>query len=55
MEKLEKERQEREEQQRLEAQSKKEEIERMAQEVEKRRNQPVQQSEVVSSFCSTVA
>ena len=42
MEKLEKERLEREEQQRLEAQRKKEEIE-------------VQQSEVVSDFCSTVA
>ena len=53
IEKLEKERLEREEQQRLEAQRKKEEIERMVQEVEKRRDQPVQQSEVVSSFFST--
>ena len=54
MEKLEKERLEREEQQRLEAQRKKEEIERMVQEVEKRRDQPVQQSEIVSSFHITV-
>ena len=54
MEKLEKEKQEREEQQRLEAQRKKEEIEIMAQEAEKRRDEPVQQSEVVSSFCSMV-
>ena len=46
---------EREEQQRLEAQRKKEEIERMTQEVEKSRDQPVQQSEIVSSFCCTVA
>ena len=49
------ERLEREEQQRLEAQRKKEEIERMTLEVEKNRDQPVQQSEIVSSFCSTVA
>ena len=49
------ERLEREEQQRLEAQRKKEEIERMTQEVEKCRDQPVQQSEIVSNFCSTVA
>ena len=55
MEKLEKERLEREEQQRLEAQRKTEEIERKEQEAEKRRDQPVQQSEVVSSFFSTIA
>ena len=54
MEKLEKERLEREEQQRLEAQHKMEEIERIVQEVEKCSNQPVQQSEVVSSFHITV-
>ena len=46
---------EREEQQRLEAQRKREETERMTQEVEKSRDQPVQQSEIVSSFYSTVA
>ena len=51
---MEKEILEREEQQILEAQRKKEEIERMAQEAEKHRDEPVQQSEVVSSFCSTV-
>ena len=45
----------REEQQRSEDQNKKEEIERMAQEVEKHRDQPVQQLEVVGSFCGTVA
>ena len=51
---MEKEKLEREEQQRLEAQRKKEEIERMAQEAEKGRDKPVQQSEVVSSLYSTV-
>ena len=49
MEKLEQERLERQEQQRLEAQRKKEEIERMAQEAEKCRDEPIQESELVSS------
>ena len=48
MEKLEQERKEREEQQKLETQRKKEEIERMAEEAERRRDEPVQEAEIVS-------
>ena len=46
---MEQERLERDEQERLDIQRKKEEIERMAQEAEKRRDRPVQQAEVVSN------
>ncbi|XP_065887692.1 unconventional myosin-VIIa-like [Dysidea avara] len=50
MEKLEQERKEREEQQKLETQRKKEEIERMAEEAERRRDEPVQEAEIVEQI-----
>ena len=50
MEKIEQEKLAREEQQRIDAKRKKEEIERKAQEAEKRRDEPVQESEIVTSI-----